>query len=437
MSTVNCEGGLSETTSRDALVDRLRRQGHLRLPRVEAAFRSVPRHLFVPEVPVEEAYRDRAIITKWAEGLPVSSASQPAIMAIMLEQLGLEPGHRVLEIGAGTGYNAALMAQIVGDAGKIVTLEIDGDLAASARTHLAAVGFGHVQVVLGDGSRGYPESAPYDRIILTVGAWDIVPAWREQLHPEGRLVLPLTLRGVQRSVAFEGHHLTSVSVHDCEFMPLRGALAEPPRRVALGPDPGLYLTVRDPRSVEAEAIYRLVTGSYQDSPAGVLVTSREVFSGLLLWLALREDAGCGLVALGPTVARGIVPPLFGSSGQFYWAAGILEGGSLCLLIRPDDGSLSGTSSDCTPGDHAFELVIRSYGPDDTAARRLRDHVTAWDAARRPSTAGLRIRAYPHEVAYVPSAGEFVIPKRWTRLVLDWPASGSSSATTRFGRRGGR
>lgn len=231
MRTVNWAGSLSETTSHDALVDRLRRQGHLRSPRVEAAFRSVRRHLFVPEVPVEEAYRNRAIITKWAAGLPVSSSSQPAIMAIMLEQLGLEPGHRVLEIGAGTGYNAALMAEIVGDTGKIVTLEIDGDLAASARTHLATVGFGHAQVhvVRGDGGRGYPDAAPYERIILTVGAWDIVPAWREQLGPRGRLVMPLTLRGVQRSVAFEGErdHLTSVSVHNCEFMPLRGALAEP------------------------------------------------------------------------------------------------------------------------------------------------------------------------------------------------------------------
>ncbi len=82
----------------------------IRSPAVEAAFRAAPRHLFLPEVPVEQVYRDEAIVTKRQDGVPISSSSQPAIMAIMLEQLALEPGHRVLEIGAGTGYNAALLA---------------------------------------------------------------------------------------------------------------------------------------------------------------------------------------------------------------------------------------------------------------------------------------------------------------------------------------
>ncbi len=418
----------ADVALRDALIARLRRDGHLRSSRVEAAFRSVPRHLFVPEVPLEEAYRDQVIVTKWTEGLPVSSSSQPAIMAIMLEQLGLEPGHRILEIGAGTGYNGALMAQLVGEAGTVVAVEIDEDLAASARTHLDAAGFDRVQVVHGDGGQGYTDGAPYDRIILTVGAWDIVPAWCEQLHPTGRLVLPLTLRGVQRTVAFEAEedHLTSVSVHDCEFMLLRGAWAEPPRRLGLGPDPGLYLTIRDPSSIDAEAVYALVVGPSRDRPTGLRVTSRELFSGLLLWLALREDAGCGLVALGPIAGRGIVPPLCRRSDQLCWATGILEGESLALLTRPADGPPSEGSCDWPPGDHAFELVIRSYGPDDAVARRLRDQVLAWAAAGRPSTDGLRIRAYPDGAVYERRAGEFVIPKRWNRLVLDWPGRHASS-----------
>ena len=99
---------------RDALVRTLRESGALTDARVEAAFRSVPRHLFLPGVEIERVYRDEAIPTKLADGIPISSSSQPAIMAIMLEQLDVQPGHNVLEIGAGTGYNAALLAYLAG-----------------------------------------------------------------------------------------------------------------------------------------------------------------------------------------------------------------------------------------------------------------------------------------------------------------------------------
>lgn len=106
-----------------ALVDKLKSERHIRTPRVEAAFRAVPRHLFLPGVPVAKVYRDEAIVTKRPGGLPASSSSQPTIMAIMLEQLDLQPGQHVWELGAGTGYNAALMAHIVSDTGQVVTAE--------------------------------------------------------------------------------------------------------------------------------------------------------------------------------------------------------------------------------------------------------------------------------------------------------------------------
>jgi protein-L-isoaspartate(D-aspartate) O-methyltransferase len=105
------------STLHQALVDRLKCAGYIHTPAVEAAFRAVPRHLFLPAVAPDTVYTDEAIPTKRLDGKAVSSSSQPAIMAIMLEQLDLHPGHRVLEIGAGTGYNAALMAHIVGDSG--------------------------------------------------------------------------------------------------------------------------------------------------------------------------------------------------------------------------------------------------------------------------------------------------------------------------------
>lgn len=214
-----------------ALVDQLVQRKLIATPSVEAAFRSVPRHLFLPDVPPAQVYQDQAIPTKHDNGQPISSSSQPAIMAIMLEQLAVAPGQRVLEIGAGTGYNAALLANLAGPDGQVVTLDIDADIVGDARSHLAAAGYRHVVVAQHDGALGYPPLAPYDRILLTVGTWDIVPAWREQLAREGRLVLPLTiLPGLMLSVALEpvDDEFHSVSALPCGFMPLRGASAHPP-----------------------------------------------------------------------------------------------------------------------------------------------------------------------------------------------------------------
>lgn len=218
------------STLHQALVERLRQSGAIQSDRVEAAFRAVPRHLFLPNEPLAKVYQDEAIITKRLNGRPISSSSQPTVMAVMLEQLALESGHRVLEIGAGTGYNAALMAHLVGETGQIITVDLDEDTIENARQCLARAS--NVQVICADGWFGYPEAAPYDRIILTVGAWDIAIAWQEQLKPDGRLVLPLTLRdNVQLTVAFEWADdcLESVSMSNCGFMKLRGAFAHPPQ----------------------------------------------------------------------------------------------------------------------------------------------------------------------------------------------------------------
>ena len=138
---------------------------------------------FVPEVPLEAAYSDQAILTKKTEsGLGLSSSSQPGIMAEMLEELQLEPGQRVLEIGAGTGYNAALLRHVVGESGRVVTVDVDADTAVRARRALKGSG---VTVVTGDGREGYARGAPYDRIIVTASAAEIPRAWYEQLEPEG------------------------------------------------------------------------------------------------------------------------------------------------------------------------------------------------------------------------------------------------------------
>jgi protein-L-isoaspartate(D-aspartate) O-methyltransferase len=171
---------------------------------VSEAFLAVPRHVFLPGESVSRAYEDTAIVTKSdADGLPVSASTQPAMMAIMLEQLGLAAGQRVLEIGTGTGYNAALIAEIVGDPTSVVSIEVDPDLVDQARASLVAAGFGGVTVVCGDGADGVPGGAPYDRVIVTAGIWDLAPQWLAQVGAGGRIVAPISIRGIQLSVAIE------------------------------------------------------------------------------------------------------------------------------------------------------------------------------------------------------------------------------------------
>ena len=402
-------------TSPQELVDDLKTKECIRTPRVEAAFRAVPRHLFVPESARDRAYRDESILTKRLEGKVVSSSSQPAIMAIMLEQLDLQPGHRVLEIGAGTGYNAALMAHIVGDTGRVVTVDIDDDLVEGARQHLSDAGFDAVKVICADGASGYPEDAPYDRVVLTVGAWDIVPAWREQLAPGGRLVLPLSIKGPQFSMAFDqvDGHLESVSVADCGFMTLRGELEAPEARVPLGPEPGLDMWFDERRSVDANALYEQLTGPSRDLHTSVRVTPGEIWGSLNMWLALRESGVGILWAEGEMANRGIVPYLFGHSGESksVFTTGLLGNDGLCMLMRPPDES------------SPFELAVRSFGADDVLARRLIEQVADWDRAGRPPTKAMRIKAYPRGANnHKPSDSEYAVEKRSTRFFCGWSST---------------
>jgi protein-L-isoaspartate(D-aspartate) O-methyltransferase len=411
-----------------ALVDGLASKGAIRTPPVEAAFRAVPRHFFVPGVPLDQIYADQVISTKVeASGKALSASSGPSIMAIMLEQLDLKPGHRVLEIGAGTGYNAALMAAIVGPAGQVVTVDIDQDLVDAAREHLAAAGFGQVQVICADGGYGYADAAPYDRIILTVGAWDIAPSWWEQIKPDGRLVLPLDA-GAQVSVALEQveGHLVSRSVRDCGFMPLRGALGnpQPTRIVQLGPRPGLEVWVETDRAPAGEKVYEWLTGDGTDWDTHVQVAVREIVCGLEMWLALYEPDRGRLVAWGDMAASNMVPPLIGLRGRPQVSTHILLGETgLAALMRPP-GQPAPLVEYCdlfTPGP-PFALFVRQFGADESPAQRLVARIQAWDAAGRPSSDRLRIRAYRKDSGYLPVEGEVVVEKQWTRLVLDWPRS---------------
>lgn len=211
------------------MVDRAKANGAIRSAAVEAAFRATPRHVFLPGVGLEQVYSGSVIVTRSDDkGQPISSSSEIAIMAAMLEDLDVRPGHRVLEIGTGTGYNAALLDRLVGGDGGVVTIELDPEIAAQAREHLAVAGHDRVRVEVGDGYGGYPARAPYDRIIATASVRDMPRAWLDQLVEDGRLTVPLRLRGnAQMVVTFRrrGETLQSVALVPGGFMALRGERA--------------------------------------------------------------------------------------------------------------------------------------------------------------------------------------------------------------------
>jgi len=410
-----------------ALVDELKSTGCIQTPRVEAAFQAVSRHRFIPETPLEEVYSNRVIFTKQDQnGQWISSSSQPAIMAVMLEQLDLEPGQKVLEIGAGTGYNAALMAHIVGETGQVVTVDIDDDIVEAAQAHLRGAGFDQVQVVCADGGYGYKDAAPFDRIILTVGASEIAPAWWEQLKPGGRIVLPLLLTGAMKSVAFVkvSDHFSSISVKDCGFMPLRGDFAAmTPNEIQIGPDANLYIESEDELLINRDTVYDLLVGESKDWAVDIEVTGGDVLHGSLwTWLVFREPQARRLIAKGEMVGQNIVPPLIGFDGKERIAGTVvlLDKAGLVALMRPPDQPLPLFTLDkLVASDLPFALFIRQFGANDLLTQRLITEIRAWNATGRPALE--KIRAYPRNSQYIPSKNEFVIERQWTKLIIEWQA----------------
>jgi protein-L-isoaspartate(D-aspartate) O-methyltransferase len=205
------------------LVLRLKSEGLITTPEVERAMLSVPRENFVWPGTEAHAYIDAP--------LPLSDTGQtisaPHMVAIMLEELDLKPGMSVLEIGTGSGYNAALLAELVGSEGKVVSLEINAKLVDFAMSNLEKTGYGkRVQIIHSDGSHGYPPGQVniYDRICVTAAAPEVPKALLEQLRPGGILLIPIGSSYNQRLVKmvkneegkFERESLGWVS-----FVPLR------------------------------------------------------------------------------------------------------------------------------------------------------------------------------------------------------------------------
>ncbi len=183
LSAVSVPADDAGRAARDAMVRTQIETRGVRDPATLAAMRAVPRHGFVPPDLAASAYEDRPLPIGYGQTI-----SQPYIVAVMTETLRLKPGHRVLEIGTGSGYQAAVLARIVRE---VFTIEIVPDLGNTARERLKALGYRNVRVRVADGYDGWPEEAPFDAIVVTAAADYIPPPLIRQLKDGGRMVIPV------------------------------------------------------------------------------------------------------------------------------------------------------------------------------------------------------------------------------------------------------
>ena len=202
---------------RQRMVEEQLRARGVRDERVLAAMAKVPRHLFVPEEMRESAYQDRALPIGYGQTI-----SQPYIVAVMLEMLDVHDDHKVLEVGAGSGYQAALLAEL---AKEVYAIEIIEPLAHRAKQVLTKLGYADkVHVIVADGTLGWKEAAPYDRIIVSAACPEIPPPLAEQLVEGGRIVAPVGRRGIQQLVVGvkRDNELELMKTIGCVFVPLIG-----------------------------------------------------------------------------------------------------------------------------------------------------------------------------------------------------------------------
>jgi len=410
VATHHAEREATAARLRDALVDHLRASGAVRSEAVRAAIRAVPRHVFLPGVDIADAYADEPVYTKQdSAGVSISAASQPTIVAMMLEQLDARPGDRILEIGAGTGYNAALLAHLAGARGQVTTIDVDDDIVVGARRNLTAAGRADVTVVLGDGALGAPDGGPFDRVIATVGAFDAPPAWLDQAAPHARLVLPIRLRGaVARSIAFD--HLDgawrSHSIEMCSFMPLRGIGDDPRRIAALTSDGDVSVQLYREHTTDPAALLGVLDQPGTEAWTGVLFAAPESFEWLDLWLTCTLDGGLTRMPTTPrAVESGLVSPQFG-----WGAMAAVEKDSLAYLtLRPAPRAADGTTMN--------EVGVIAHGPDhDDLARHVATEIQRWNRDHR--NRDVHIDIHPGRPG-TPSTGQVVLDRQHNPLTVTW------------------
>lgn len=403
MTTVRDSDVEDAASLRAAMVRELRSGEAIISDTVAAAFSAVPRHVFALGEPVEAAYAaNRALVIKRTEdGEALSSLSAAHIQAVMLEQAAVEPGMRVLEVGSG-GYNAALLQELVGPSGKVVSVDIDRQIVERARRCLSTAGYEQVEVVRADAENGVPGSAPYDRIVVTAGAWDIPPAWLQQLSPSGRIVVPLRMKGLTRTIAFDRTEagLSSDSYRLCGFVPMQGDGAGTERRIPLADAVDLW--VEGDGSFDAEALHEAVGSRPLERWSGAAF---DLPDELELFLMTSSSQVALLRAGTALVERG----LFNASAARGVPA-LAVGGSFAYRVKRPNEATGG-----------FESGVLAHGPEaESLADRYVELLRRWANAYRRRGAA-RIQYIPQTRAATGStATPGRVPKRHGVVEVTWP-----------------
>ncbi|MBL8134915.1 MAG: methyltransferase domain-containing protein, partial [Anaerolineae bacterium] len=307
------------------------------------------------------------------DGTVTSSASQPTCVAMMLQQLQLRPGDNVLEIGAGSGYSAAIMQHIVGDQGHVTSVEVDPEVAEIARSNLQRAAMTSVNIVQGDGLQGYAPRAAYDRILATAAVWDIPRTWLRQLRPGGRLVAPVFIEGFQMSGAFVAQRdgtLLSDENRVCLFVWMQRQRV--PHQSGVGFAQALSLHVPSGLFLETDTAMDSAAAAHllsHDAEEGYIDTPPqwvELWQNFLPWMALHRPMDIQIAG-------------YRSEGSGYG----LEGSGFALLA---------------PGSACFVQLsdpprVRYFGAADTYLT-LHDMIDAWRAAGRPGQNSVRLRFIP-------------------------------------------
>lgn len=398
---------------RESLANRLVDSGHLRTPATIDAFRTTDRHQFLPGVDIESAYKEDAVPIKHDEhGEMISCISAPSIVATQLEQLGAQPGHKVLEAGAATGYNALLLSKHVGPSGQVWTLDVDHDLVAGAQKNLAQAGAVNVTAVLADGAVGLPEHAPYHRIQFTVGTGDVPVKLLDQLAPGGRLVLPMRIRGsISRSFAFErdGDTWKTVSCEMATFIPLRkGVCDDICTLVPMAGEGNVRLETFSEQNVDRDAIRTVLDQPQTKIYTGVKFRAGSPWEWLYLYLACALPNGLSRL---PGARPGFTP-------HFGWGSmAALDGDSLAYLTiregEDDEGRF-------------WEIGVIGHGSRaDALAEQVVSEIRDWDAGWGNTGPEPVFRMAVGDARDKLAAADprFIVDKTYSRLVVDWPRKG--------------
>jgi protein-L-isoaspartate(D-aspartate) O-methyltransferase len=401
----------TEATARRALVEIMARHGDFVSSEIADAFGKVNRGRFAPGVALEDVYqRDRSVVTKRDEhGNPISTISAAWMQATQLGQARLEPGMRVLEIGSG-GYNAALIAHLVGASGHVTTIDIDPWVVERTREFLGE-DYPQITVLEADAETALPDAQPWDRIIVTVAAPDIPPAWTNLVNG-GRLAVPLTVRGsLSWTVAFEwdGTHLAGADRHLCGFVPMQGLGAREPRLAFLD-EPTVGLLLDDDQTVDIAALRAALSGPRIELDSGVEIGGTEPFDDLELWLASQADVFASIRAEKPAIDSGLVAP-----SARWGAKTIISGGSFACRF----------SKAVTPDRSLTSFAVYAHGPEaQRVGTQYVELIREWDQHHRHSH-GPTLLVYPADTPTEQLPAGRVIAKKHTKTLISWPSRTSA------------